>query len=316
MTIDNSDKFARVLDDKPNLSERPISYEEKRFVQLILLHMTSAFNFSKQSDLVRIDKLKYDFDDFLSLPIPKIVWLQTKHFFNHDFVKFIDNHQYTLTEKTRAVFSRMKKTNYNKKWNILLLSGFSDKIMDTLNIFGDNIIVLEDSSQEITKKYIKKNNIDFIVCFGYGKIIKKEVIEIVPAINVHGGVLPDNKGPNPNLWAWILDCPKGVTIHYIDEGIDTGDIISTMTITDFPADLTLHKSFHILVSACSDFFRSEWSSIRTGKAKRQKQEQQGYRHTFKEQSIFSDLLNDDALDMPLNGLVDLIRKRLKEAKED
>ena len=33
------------------------------------------------------------------------------------------------------------------------------------------------------------------------------------------------EGQDPNLWSFIEDTPKGVTIHEIDEGIDTGDII-------------------------------------------------------------------------------------------
>lgn len=37
--------------------------------------------------------------------------------------------------------------------------------------------------------------------------------------------LPYNKGTHPNYWSFIENTPKGVMIHEIDKGIDTGNII-------------------------------------------------------------------------------------------
>ena len=38
-------------------------------------------------------------------------------------------------------------------------------------------------------------------------------------------MLPYNRGKNPNVWPIIDGTPAGVTLHYIDSGIDTGEII-------------------------------------------------------------------------------------------
>ena len=64
--------------------------EENRFVNLLLLHMTSGFYFSKGSDLIEVEMMKHDIDDFLSYPIQKEVWNNSKNYFNQDFRSFVD----------------------------------------------------------------------------------------------------------------------------------------------------------------------------------------------------------------------------------
>ena len=80
---------------------------------------------------------------------------------------------------------------------------------------------------EIIEK-IKRLNPDFICVVAYGKILPKEILEIPKkgCINVHGSLLPKYRGAAPIQWA-ILNGDKttGVTTMYMDEGMDTGDII-------------------------------------------------------------------------------------------
>ena len=45
-------------------------------------------------------------------------------------------------------------------------------------------------------------------------------------VNLHIAYLPYNRGADPNLWSVLEDTPAGVSIHYVDEGVDTGDIIA------------------------------------------------------------------------------------------
>lgn len=75
---------------------------------------------------------------------------------------------------------------------------------------------------------IKKLNPDVICVVAYGKILPKEILEIPTfgCINVHASLLPKYRGAAPIQWA-ILNGDKttGVTTMYMDEGMDTGDII-------------------------------------------------------------------------------------------
>ncbi len=70
---------------------------------------------------------------------------------------------------------------------------------------------------------------DLIVVAAYGKILPKTVLDLpgFGAINTHASLLPDYRGPSPIQNA-ILDGEKetGVTIMLMDEGIDTGAILS------------------------------------------------------------------------------------------
>ena len=75
---------------------------------------------------------------------------------------------------------------------------------------------------------IKSLEPDLLVVVAYGKILPKEVLDIPKygAINVHGSLLPKYRGAAPIQWAVINgDKETGVTTMFMDEGMDTGDMI-------------------------------------------------------------------------------------------
>ena len=75
---------------------------------------------------------------------------------------------------------------------------------------------------------IKLLNPDVICVVAYGKLLPKQILEIPKfgCINVHASLLPKYRGAAPIQWA-VLNGDKvtGVTTMYMDEGLDTGDII-------------------------------------------------------------------------------------------
>lgn len=84
---------------------------------------------------------------------------------------------------------------------------------------------------------VRSYECDLFVSMSFNQIFKKVVIEAVPlgVINCHAGKLPYYRGRNVLNWALINDEKEfGVTVHYVDEGIDTGKIIRqrTFPITD------------------------------------------------------------------------------------
>ena len=68
---------------------------------------------------------------------------------------------------------------------------------------------------------------DLVISFGYRHIISQDQINnsTAPIINLHVSYLPWNKGAHPNFWSHFDCTPSGVTIHEVDAGIDTGNII-------------------------------------------------------------------------------------------
>ncbi|MFW6029434.1 MAG: methionyl-tRNA formyltransferase, partial [Halanaerobiales bacterium] len=100
-----------------------------------------------------------------------------------------------------------------------------DKIANQYNLplYKENNI----NSKEFIKT-IDKINPDLIVSVNFNQIIGKEILSIPKneSINVHASLLPKYRGRAPLNWAIINgEEVTGVTVHYIDEGIDTGDII-------------------------------------------------------------------------------------------
>ena len=75
---------------------------------------------------------------------------------------------------------------------------------------------------------LKQLNPDVICVVAYGKILPKEILEIpkLGCINVHGSLLPKYRGAAPIQWSVINgDKITGITTMYMDENMDTGDII-------------------------------------------------------------------------------------------
>lgn len=82
-------------------------------------------------------------------------------------------------------------------------------------------------------RHIESMKPEYICVVAYGKILPKELIEIPTkgSINVHGSLLPKYRGAAPIQWAVLNgDKETGITTMYMDEGMDTGDMILKETV--------------------------------------------------------------------------------------
>jgi methionyl-tRNA formyltransferase len=106
---------------------------------------------------------------------------------------------------------------------------------------------------------------DLVVAAGFDHVVPPQILDVPErgCLNVHPGLLPYARGYNPNVWSIVEDLPAGVTIHWMDEGIDTGDIVATREVpTSF--DDTGKDLYERLEEACYDLFVEAWSDIRDG----------------------------------------------------
>ncbi len=81
---------------------------------------------------------------------------------------------------------------------------------------------------ETTLQILQDIGPDLIVVVAYGKILPKSILDLPPlgCINVHGSLLPKLRGAAPIQWSVINGDPTtGITIMYLAEGMDTGDMI-------------------------------------------------------------------------------------------
>ena len=93
---------------------------------------------------------------------------------------------------------------------------------------GIDFFSKENINDEESKDMIMRYDADLFVSMSFNQIFKRSTYEIpeLGTINCHAGKLPYYRGRNVLNWALINDEKEfGVTIHYVDDGIDTGDII-------------------------------------------------------------------------------------------
>lgn len=162
--------------------------------------------------------------------------------------------------------------------NVLLLSPYPEKIIQPIQA-TDSVI---HTAEAITPEFLRSNKIDFLVSYGYRHLIKEPILTDYhhKIVNLHISCLPWNRGTNPNFWAWYEQTPNGVSIHYVDAGIDTGPIL-LQKLPDFPPGQTLDSSYLILKKTIEELFAENWANIRTSEITPQPQTHRGTFHTYK-----------------------------------
>ena len=86
----------------------------------------------------------------------------------------------------------------------------------------------KDNQDEIIS-FINSKNPDIIYCFGWSHILPKNILSIPKhgVIGFHPAELPNNRGRHPIIWALFLGLKQTASTFFVmDEGADTGDIIS------------------------------------------------------------------------------------------
>jgi methionyl-tRNA formyltransferase len=94
---------------------------------------------------------------------------------------------------------------------------------------GIEVLQPEKASDDSFCAQIRAREPDLIVVVAFGQILKKKLLDIPRwgVINVHASLLPNLRGAAPIQWAILNDEAKtGLTVMHMDEGMDTGPIIS------------------------------------------------------------------------------------------
>ena len=128
------------------------------------------------------------------------------------------------------------------------------------------------NNQEFIEQ-IKTLNPDVICVVAYGKMLPKEILDIPKygCINVHGSLLPKYRGAAPIQWAVLNgDKKTGVTTMYMNEGMDTGDIILQKEV-EIEDDETTGELWDELAEIGGDLLVETLKKIEEGTAPRIKQ---------------------------------------------
>lgn len=88
---------------------------------------------------------------------------------------------------------------------------------------------VDDINSDEAKKLLRDKSPDYTFCFGWSQLLDKELLKIPRSgtIGYHPSLLPQNRGRHPIVWALALGLKKtGSTFFFMEEGPDTGDILS------------------------------------------------------------------------------------------
>ncbi|MEP7286094.1 MAG: formyltransferase family protein [Chloroflexota bacterium] len=186
---------------------------------------------------------------------------------------------------------------------------FGAEIIHATGIDPSQIIDGSTLREPATIEAIKALNPEVGVSALFGYILRREALQLLPAgcVNIHPAYLPYNRGSYPNVWSIIEGTPAGVTIHYIDEGVDTGDLIAQRQVTIEPTDTggTLYQKLEQL---SVDLFKETWPLISAGQAPRVLQAKEaGTTHRVRD----VDALDEIDLDRTYTGreLLNILRAR-------
>jgi methionyl-tRNA formyltransferase len=121
---------------------------------------------------------------------------------------------------------------------------------------------------------IRKTCPDYVVSGYYAKIFKKVILTLPTqgCINIHPTGLPRFRGLSPYFTHMLHgDDRQYITMHWLDPGVDTGDIIAQASVEIRPDD-TGFEVGHRLTEAGAAMFREYWPKVKDGTAPRLKQD--------------------------------------------
>tara|TARA_B110000285_G_C15072860_1_gene588996 strand:- start:404 stop:988 length:585 start_codon:yes stop_codon:yes gene_type:complete len=156
----------------------------------------------------------------------------------------------------------------------LLFIGYNKKETKLIDFLKKKNILVTHKNKKLSLQDV--NGVDLLISFGYKYLLKKELLEKLkrPAINLHMSFLPYNRGAHPNFWSFINETPKGISIHEIDEGVDTGNIITQKKYAINPSlnkFLSFKKTYDYLFSELELLFIRNYKNIIFNKYKKKKQ---------------------------------------------
>lgn len=164
-------------------------------------------------------------------------------------------------------------------------------VRDGANIVG--VMAREDSTEKYNSPYhtakelgipivsnIEGLNPNVLLSVYYHKRIPKELLDRVPTrINFHGGILPDYKGCNSNIWTILNgDIRCGATAHVMEESFDSGEIVGQLFGSVGPKDTgkSVYRTTEGLTMA---LFMGVYSQLKNGTLQKRPQPKGGKYYT-------------------------------------
>ena len=118
---------------------------------------------------------------------------------------------------------------------------------------GNDVVACQERLEE---QWCRERAFDLTVCYTYRYILTDEILSALGnnVVNLHNSYLPWNRGADPNIWSIVDGTPRGVTLHYVNTGLDKGDIIA-QALVGLEDTGTLKSSYDDLDRAAKQLFK-------------------------------------------------------------
>lgn len=133
------------------------------------------------------------------------------------------------------------------------------------------LVKVKNPSGQDCEKILKEIKPDLIVLGPASSIIRKNILNIpkIGVINAHMGLLPEFRGMNALEWTIFHKHEGAITIHFVDEGIDTGNILQ---VVKFPIQQGMRikelrvqarkRMAHLLIDSIENIISGDYSSVK------------------------------------------------------
>ena len=190
-----------------------------------------------------------------------------------------------------------------------------DEIAAAAGLPPSSVISAGDLKSEPAIQRLRELNADIGFSALFGHILKPPVLTMFPRgiLNVHPGYLPWNRGRNAQVWAIIEHTPAGATLHYMNEGVDTGPIVDRIEVPVEPTDTGASLRVR-LEQACVDVVKRGWPAVVAGVTPAPQDPSEGTSHRAAEVERIGRL----DLDATYRGgdLIDLLRALTSQPMAD
>jgi phosphoribosylglycinamide formyltransferase 1 len=141
----------------------------------------------------------------------------------------------------QALVERSRKENWPLQISLLICDRPGAKVLERARACNVEAICLNPKAfpdkkayEESILEHLRQRKIEWIVLAGYMRLIGPALLQAYPKriVNIHPSLLPAFPGLNAIEKAFSYPVKvSGVTVHFVDEGIDTGPIIAQQAVT-------------------------------------------------------------------------------------
>ncbi len=154
------------------------------------------------------------------------------------------------------------------------------ELFEWMEELGHKVVLWKEKLKE---NWCAEQKFDLAVSYTYRYIVSDFVLKTLNynIVNLHNSYLPWNRGADPNIWSLIDKTPRGVTLHYMDSGLDQGEIIAQKLVCDSEEE-TLKSSYNNLDRAAKELFQEAFCYYQYWPEMKKKAVAKGNYHSIKD----------------------------------